>query len=249
MKKTLAPAAALMTVAICLAGFSRAEETAAEVKKGSPGETAIKEASEANKHLYIFFYSEDQDATGETHKAFEAVVGKMTDVAQAITLKKDAPEEKALIKKFDLKNAPMPLVLVIAPNGAITMGGVAQKMTEEKLRAGIASPCQQKCLKALQDKKVVLLCAYDKNLAADDPTLKTVTDFKADSRYTKTTEIVRVDPADNAEKKFLKQFNITAESGSTTVMLAPPRTLVKTFAGAVTKEGLEGAFKAASAPG
>ena len=50
----------------------------------------------------------------------------------------------------------MPLVLVFAPNGAITGGLVGPQVTEEALQNAIASPCMQKCLKALQEGKLRL---------------------------------------------------------------------------------------------
>jgi hypothetical protein len=241
--KTISMPTVLVAVIICLAGLSRGEEAATEAKKVSPGEAAFREAADAKKHLYIFFYSDEQDAKGEIRKSFDAAMAKMSDVAKPIAIRREAPEEKTFVEKFGLNNAPMPLILVMAPNGAITQGVLGQNMSEEKLRAGIASPAQQNCMKALQENKFVLLCAYKKDLAADDPTLKVVTDFKADAKNAKTTEIVRVDPGEEAEQKFLKQFKISAESPSTTVVLAPPRTLLKTFVGPVTKAGLEAALK------
>jgi hypothetical protein len=111
------------------------------------------------------------------------------------------------------------------------------------LRAGIASPAQQKCLKALQDKKIALVCAYDKTVPADGPAMKGINEFKADARY--AAEVVRVDPGDAAEAGFMKYLGIDPSSGAVTVMLAPPRTLVKRFTGVVTKDGLVGALRSA----
>jgi ribosomal protein L14E/L6E/L27E len=137
----------------------------------------------------------------------------------------------------------MPLVLVLAPNGAVTMGCVADEMKEEALRTGIASPCQQACLKALQDNKLVVVCAYDKSIAADDPSVKAVNDFHADAQYVKLTEVVKIDPADAAEARFLKQLRVDPKTALTTVVLAPPRAMLKTFTGPITKAALEGALK------
>jgi hypothetical protein len=135
----------------------------------------------------------------------------------------------------------------LAPNGAVTLGCLGEGLTEKKARAGIASPAQQQCLKALQDKKVVVLCACAKGVAEDAPALKGIREFKADPKYS-AAEVVRFDPADQVEAGFMKQLNIDPNVELTTVMLAPPRTLLKKFTGEVTKAGLIGALKSA-APG
>jgi len=241
--------------AICTLGYA-GEQPAPEPRKGggdasptaSKGEAALKEASGAGKHLYLFFYSEDNEATREVRKSFEATLAKLTDVAQYVALNKDAPEEKALVAKYRLEAAPMPLILVVAPNGVITQACIGRYLSEEDLRAGIASPAQQKVLKALQDKKLVLVCAYDKTVPADGPAMKGINEFRADARYAALTEVVRVDPTDAAEAGFMGQLGIDpkdASSRAVTLVLAPPRSLLKRFNGVVTKDGLLGALTSA----
>lgn len=236
--RTLSAVVAVAWIGACCSGA----ETTPDAKPAG-GDAAIKQAAEAKKHLYMLFYTEDNEATREARKSLDAIVAKMADVAQSVALERDAPAQKPLVAKYGLAAAPMPLVLVLAPNGAITMGCLAQDISEERLRDGIASPCQQDCLKALQENKVVVVCAYAKTVAADDPSVKAVNDFHADVKYAKLTEVVKVDPADAAEQKFLKQLKVDGNAALTTVVLGPPRTLLKTFAGPVTKANIEAALK------
>jgi len=246
MEKTTVRALPVLALAaaFCLAAAVASEEAAPQAKP-SGCEAAMKQAAAANKHLYIFFYSEDNEATQALRKPFEAVMAKMTDVAQWAALKRDAPEEKALVTRFDLQAVSVPLVLVLAPNGVVTTAGLAENMPEEKLRAGIAGPCQQKCLLALQEKKVAILCAYGKDVSSDDPTVKAVNEFKADPANAKRVEVLRIDPADPAEARFLKQLEVDPKRGLATIMLAPGRTLLAKFIGPVTKESLAAALKPA----
>ena len=51
----------------------------------------------------------------------------------------------------------MPLVLAVAPNGAIT-GGFPLKLTEQDVAGAFVSPGTAGCLKAMQARKLVLLC-------------------------------------------------------------------------------------------
>jgi len=233
-----------LAAALCWAVASGAEEPSAEAK-ASPGASAVKQAAAANKHLYLFFYSEDDQATQTVRKSFEAVMAKMTGVAQWIALRRDDPAEGALADRFQLQTFPMPLVVVLAPNGVVAGGGLAEYMPEEKLRAAIASPCQQRFLKALQEKKAVVLCAYDKNVTSDDPAMKAVSEFKADAANAGAVEVVRIDPADAAEAGFLKQLEVDPKGGLTTIILAPGQVLLGKLSGPVTKEMLTAALKSA----
>jgi hypothetical protein len=218
---------------------SGAESTPDATPSGSA--ISFKQAAAANKHLFIFFYGEDNEATRTIRTSFEAAMAKMTSAAQWTALSKDAPAEKALVDEFQLRVDPTPWILVLAPNGAVTMCGRAENMPEETLQAAIASPCRQKCLKALQDKKPVVLCVYDKATKDDDPSVKAVSEFKA-SPYGAVVEVVRVDPADIAETQFLKQMNIDPQRGMTTVVLVPPKRALATFTGTVTKRELDAAM-------
>ena len=241
MRNTLVYALATMVAAaIWVAGSGSGAEPAPEAKP-SGSEAAVKQAAAANKHLYIFFFSDDDAATQAIRQPFEAAMAKMADVAQWTALKTDAPAEKALVERFRLQAVAMPWIVVLAPNGAVTMSRLAVTMPEEKLRAAIASPCQQKCLKALQEKKIVVLCAYAKNVGADDPSVKAVNEFKAGA-YATITEVVRVDPSDASETRFLKQLNVDPKRDLTTIVVFPPQNLVGTFLGPVTKDKLEAAI-------
>ena len=177
-------------------------------------------------------------------------MAKMTDTAQWVAVDRGAPAEKGLVDKYRLGAAPMPLVLVVAPNGAITSGLVGPQATEEALQNALASPCMQKCLKALQEGKLVFLCAQNKATKTNEAALKGVNDFKADARFDKFTEIVQVDPTDAAEAKFLAQLKIEPKTDeAVTAFLAPPGAIIGTYKGATDKNALVSAITAAASGG
>jgi hypothetical protein len=239
------PAAALLSATLVLAAYA-GEKPAPAVVDGSaaPSQVSFKQASAAGKHLFILFYEADNEATQAARKTLDAVLVKRADVARQIAVKKDAPEEMALVEKYRLQTAPMPLLLVLAPNGAVTMGCLGKDISEERARAAIAGPAQQQCLKALQDGKVVVLYACGKSVPDDSPLLKGIRDFRADPKYAEA-EVIRLDSSDEAESAFLKQLNITPKARMTTLVMAPPRTILKRFAGQITKDGLASALKPA----
>ena len=53
---------------------------------------------------------------------FDQVAEKIGDQAIFVKVKANDPSENRIIEKFNLKRSPMPFVLVLAPNGAITGG-------------------------------------------------------------------------------------------------------------------------------
>jgi hypothetical protein len=177
-------------------------------------------------------------------------MAKMTGTAQWVAVNRGDPAEKGLVDKYRLSGAPMPLVLVVAPNGAITSGLVGPQVTNEALQNSLASPCMQKCLKAVQDGKLVFLCAQNKATKANDAALKGVNDFKADARFAEFTEIVQVDPTDAAEGKFLSQLQVAPKTeDAVTAFLAPPGAVVAKYKGATDKNTLVTAIMAASSGG
>lgn len=224
----------------------------ASIQKAGAGDkvtatVAIRRAADANKHLYLFIHESDDEGTRASRKAFDSAMKTMGDTVQWAAVDRNDPAERELVDKFRLKAAPMPLVLVIAPNGAVTGGFRAQDLTEQRLQNALASPAMQRCLKGLQERKLVLLCAQNGATKSNDEAMKGVSDFKADPRFAQFTEIVKVDPSDAREKGFLSQLQIDPKTAeAVTVFLAPPSALIATFKGATQKQAILAALQAAS---
>ncbi len=140
----------------------------------------------------------------------------------------------------------MPLVLAIAPNGAI-MGGFPQKFDEEKLLNAFGSPCTEQCMKNMTDGNLVLLCIQNKSTTLNEEAMKGVNECAKDTRYASATKIVMLDPSDPAEKPFLSDLKIDPETKeAVTAFLAPPGSVIAEFQGATNKEGLIAALQKAS---
>ena len=219
----------------------------AEASGTGSGFAALRQAAAANKHLFVLVYAADDEPTRAARKTVESTMAKMPDTAQWVAVDRGAPAEKSLVDKYRLNAAPMPLVLVVAPNGAITSGLTGPQVTDEALQNALASPCMQKCLKALQAGKLVFLCAQNKATKSNEAATKGVNEFKADTRFAQFTEIVQVDPTDAAEGKFLAQLKIEPKTDeAVTAFLAPPGVIVGTYKGATDKNTLVTAIMAAA---
>lgn len=197
----------------------------------------IQNAASENKHLFIFFYKDQNEKTLLLQNVFDQAIQKMSEQVTAIKVKANDPSEKSIFERFNLKRTPMPFVLVLAPNGAITGG--FPSFTEEQLMDSISSPGAASCLKALQDRKLVLLCLQNNQTVNNEAALKGVNDFKADPRFANATEIVLIDPSNTKERKFLNQLALdTSASPATTVLISPPAEVIGTYQGPTTKAQL-----------
>lgn len=210
------------------------------------GLAAIDQAAQAKKYLFAFFWKSESAETATMRAVFETALKKLVDRAQAVEICVSEPSEKGIVEKFGLDRAPMPLVLAIAPNGAI-LGGFPQKFTEDDLLNAFGSPCTEQCMKILQDGNLVLLCVQNEATASNEAALKGVREFAADPRYASATQIVMLDPADSAEKPFLTDLKIDPQTPeAVTAFLVPPGSVVAEFKGATTKDELISALNKAN---
>ena len=170
---------------------------------------------------------------------------------QAVPLEVNAidPAERQVVNKFGVSRAPMPMVLAVAPNGAIT-GGFPQEFDEKKLVQAFVSPCTEKSLKALQDRRVVLVCVQNGSTTSNDSAMKGVQDVKADPGFGPSTEVVEVDPANPAESEFLAALKVDPQmSEAVTVCLVPPGRAVAKFEGATDKKAIIAALTSSTSCG
>jgi hypothetical protein len=202
------------------------------------GMAAIKRAAEAGKYLFLFFSKADDDQTLAMRKVFQAATEKAADRAQSIAVDITDSAEKTIVAKFDLERAPMPLVLAMAPNGAIT-GGFPNKFDEQQLLDAFATPGTEKVMKNLQDSKLVFVCVQNEKTKSNEAAMQGVRDFKSDARFATATEIVTLDPADEKETKFLSDLRVSAETPeAVTVFLVPPGRAIAKLEGATAKDAL-----------
>jgi hypothetical protein len=222
-----------------------ARAAAAAARASSPADAAegaaiaaIEKAAAAKKYLFIFFWKVENEQTAAMKKVFEDGVKKAGGRAQSVHVCLTDPGEKGIVDKFGLDRAPMPLALAIAPNGAV-MGGFPGKFTEKDLLDAFGTPCTERCMKLLQDGKLVLLCVQNAATKSSSDAMKGVREFKADQRFAAATEIVTLDPTDSAETPFLTDLKIDPKTTeAVTVFLAPPGAPIAEYKGATDKAEL-----------
>jgi hypothetical protein len=208
------------------------------------GIAALERSARAGKYLYVLFFKDDDEQTKKMKDVIAGALKKASQRADSIAIKKTDPAEKPIVEKFGAGTAPAPLLLVVAPNGALTKG-MARKCEEKALLDALVSPGQQKCLKALQDHKLVFVCIQNKTTSSNNQALKGVNDYRAAPE--KNTDVITIDPGDPGEKDFIARLQADPKSTSArTIFLAPPGVILAQMTGPTYKDIFESAVKSAS---
>lgn len=197
--------------------------------------TILQLAKTENANVYLFLYKDQNQRTLAAEKEFDQAMLILGDKAKSLKINTTAAEAKGLLEQLGLKRAPTPLAMVLAPNGAV-MGSFAISFTAPQLVATLTSTGAAHCLKALQDRKLVLLCIQNSNSAESESAMVGVHDFVADSRFSKGTEVVVIDPSKLDEQSFLEQLGVEKSHLATTVMITPPGEVIGRYRGATSKE-------------
>jgi len=220
----------IMSVALVSTAVAQAPQPAT-----SKGLAIIDGAAKANKYVFIFFYREDDAQTRAMGETFNAAINSLAPRVDSVVIRVTDPSEAPIVTKFRVNQAPMPLVLVLAPNGAVT-SSFPGNFTKEQLLGAFGTPSSEKLLGALQQGKIVLVCLQNGKTRWHAEAMNGVRAFKADQRYSAATEVVMLDPIATAERPLLTKLGVNAAvEDATTLLVAPPGSIIGTFKGATDK--------------
>lgn len=215
----------------------------------SKGLTAMHAAAKANKYLFIFFYEVQDPQTNAMNGVFQAAMSRLAQRADGIAIHMGDAAERPLVEKFRVRGAPMPLVLAIAPTGAATKA-FPKQFEETQLDQAFVSPCTAQCMKAIQERHLILLCVQNGTTQFNQEAMQGVAAFKADPQYTQATEVVTLNPNDRAEQTFLTALQVSPQTPmAVTLLVTPPGTPVARFEGPVTKDQIVAKLASAQSSG
>ena len=228
----------LILVLVTMISMILVSEITAQVPPPPPnqGLAAMDRAAKANKYLFIFFYRQDDPQTRALGENFNGAVNALAARTDSVAVRITDPSEAGIVTKFQVNQAPMPLVLVVAPNGAVT-SSFPGNFTKEQLLGALGTPSSEKLLGALQQGKLVLLCLQNGRTRWNAEAMNGVRSFKADQRYSSATEVLVLDPHAAVERPLLAKLGINAPvEDATTLLMAPPGSIIGTFKGATNKD-------------
>ncbi len=227
---------------ICLALTSSAcAQTPTETP--SPLETTLNSSSEAGKYTFIVFFREDSAAARTMYQAATNGAASRSSQAIATAVHVDDPKEQALVELFGIGRAPMPMTVVIAPNGAVT-GLFPRTITDAQLTSSIVTPTMMQCMRGLQDQKLVFVC-LTRTEECEVP--RGVQAIQQDPHFSERVELIalRLDVPDEARLYQQLQVNSQQVNGPHAVLIAPPGVLVGHFDSRTTADQIGAAIHAA----
>jgi len=210
---------------------------------------AISLAQNTGRYLFFIFYKEEDklfNAMKATLGEFEKESSKKIIIYTASIVNE---KEKDVVVKYGLSRAPLPIVLALAPNGAVT-GGFPREVDKQQLTSCFIPELTAKILKFLQEQKIVLVLLQNKNTKYNMESMKAASDFSEEPQVKGFVEIIMADPGDTKNKEFIAQARLDVNmSEATVVFLIPPGSIAGVYPGKITKATLMGALAACSSGG
>lgn len=197
---------------------------------GDKGYQAFMEATESDKFLMVHLYSNTPEQVLEKSCADAQAALKKTLNAVSIDMGKTGAG--FLVKKYNLKYAPLPLVIIIAPNGVIA-GSFQSSFSPEQVRSAFQTPKTLQCLLAFQERRLVFISAQGKDTAENKEALDGITRFSKENPLYGRAEMILVDPKDSSESSLLAQLKVQPDiKKAQTFLLVPPGRIIGRWAGA-----------------
>ncbi|MEX2288478.1 MAG: hypothetical protein WD648_15380 [Planctomycetaceae bacterium] len=205
-------------------------------------EQVMQVASKDGRLIYLLFYKEADAPTKAMVNVVKSAVASQAGQSTFAAIPLKDPASRAIATKYGVSRAPMPMVIAVHPNGAVT-GYFQTKATEEDLGPCVVSPKKAECLKALQEGRLVFICLQTQTTSSIP---QGVSEIQSDPHFAKRTQVLTLAVTDPAESSFLKSMEIDPQKATPqTLFLAPPGVFVGKFASNATKDQLAAQLAAA----
>jgi len=209
----------------------------------SPTERDLASSAEQGLHTFLVFYRQKDARTDAMVAALKRNLSE-TDQAAISYVAVTDPAQKALVAKYGVSRAPMPLTMALAPNGAIT-AMFPGSIDDAKFATAFVTPAEADSLQALQQRKLVFITISTGRSSSPHAAIQ---GFSNDPDFSGRMQVIALDANDPTEREFLDDLKIVPGDPQTPAMivLAPPGVLVGRFAAGTSKGEITAALAAAN---
>lgn len=208
---------------------------------------AIRQAGVDGKYTLICVWRDNKPETQDFRRRFAEVAAAEKARAVIIDAKSDFDDATiGLTRALQLQRAPMPLVLAIAPNGAVTKA--FPKIPTDGFASAFVSPTLASCLKAMQDNRMAVVCVGGASLAGSAETQATATAFVNQADKATYRALVAVDPAAAGELFKILDLPVKIDAAMI-VLLVPPGQQLASFRHPVSMTEINAALAKAISAG
>jgi hypothetical protein len=223
----------LLSLVLCvdIATSSFAQNVAPRVAAVPSATGSPVAARQAPAFTYFLFWKQNDANTQQFAETIRKGTARRPEQANWTSVDVNDEANKAIVARYGVSRAPMPMALCVANNGAIT-AVFTRRPTVEALDRAIVTLAMTDVTKALQDKKIVVVHVKP---TKDAPLPYGAFEFMEMPEFKARTTVVDVVANDAAERRFLTdmEFNATSIRDSAVVIMAPPGVLVGKFAASV----------------
>lgn len=192
-------------------------------------------SAKAGKYTYLMFYREHDAATKHMAAVIERQISKTPNLASRMQINVTDRSAAAVVKKYDATRLPMPSVMGIAPNGAIT--GVYQlRVSEQQLDNAILTPRYSQMVKKLQEQKITVVCLQP---ARGEFVPDGVAQLEKDPNLKNFVVRISASADDAREARFFERMRVKTDITKPAVlMFAPPGVFLGRFDASVSGKQL-----------
>ena len=216
-----------------VAGFL-AESSTAQTNNRAPATfTSSGTTKTSSQFQFILFYKQNDAATQQMSGVLKTAVERHSGQATYTQVNLADPTSKPVADRYGVSRAPMPMVLCVAANGAVT-GAFPRQLDEQGIERAMVTPAMTDVVKTLQDKKLVVVHFKP---AANTPVPIGAVEFMADPAFQAKTKLIEVVAGDPTEARFFTDLEVNTKGEVPALLvLAPPGVLVGKFPATVTKD-------------
>lgn len=226
----IARLAAMATVIIGTACAVLSTATAA-----GTADNAIKAAAKKSRYAFVTFYKNNDSSSREMLADVKSIQKKLASRADFVSVDISGKGDREVVARYGADRSPVPLTIVIAPNGAIT-AGFPREIKKTDFSDVFVSDGTAAVLKVMQSRKIAAVCLESSRTKYNKECSATARGVKSDSRLGGAVEVVTIDPSDRSESKLLKQWGVSDSSANAQlVVIAPPGRVVGKFDGSNPK--------------
>ncbi|MEP3478253.1 MAG: hypothetical protein ABJZ55_03310 [Fuerstiella sp.] len=186
----------------------------------------IKVAAEEGKYTYVMFYRAEDTATRQMSSVIGQQVSKTARNTNWIKVGVTDQSAADVVKKYDASRLPMPTVIGVAPNGAVT-GVFQMQVNQQQLDNAILTPRYSEMVKKLQEQKIAVVCLQP----AGGNTLPVgIKQLEADTNLKNHVVKVTASADDAKEARFFERMGVKTDIKKPAVLVfAPPGVFVGRF--------------------
>lgn len=196
----------------------------------------LKQAQDKKKTVFLLVTEPNAAKVDEAREMIKAAT-KQAKKSTVIELDRADNANTDLVNQYRLAGVPLPLILVIASNGAIAGGLPAEKASAEELAQMVPTPKKAEVLKAVQSGQAVFVTASQKKMASEAKAIGSCA--AACAQMQGKSQNIQINLEDKSELPFLTELKIDPLSPEpVTVVINAQGQVAGSFQGAVEVSNL-----------